>query len=158
MNCSARGGERMEKHLYRSRQNRILGGVCGGIAEYFGLDPTLVRIITVLLMLLPGIGVLTYVILWIVIPARPIGEEIEEPSKPLSSTNRYLPGIILIAFGLLLLFREYVFHFTWSDFWPLVLIVLGVALIIAGNARSSEQHSSEIHSQHINGHNGGDDR
>ncbi len=148
----------MEKHLYRSRRNRILGGVCGGIAEYFGLDPTLVRIITVLLMLLPGIGVLTYVILWIVIPARPIGEEIEESTKPLSSTNKYLPGIILIAFGLLLLFREYVFHFTWSDFWPLVLIVLGVALIIAGNARSSEQHSSEIHSQHINGHNGGDDR
>jgi phage shock protein PspC (stress-responsive transcriptional regulator) len=148
----------MEKHLYRSRQNRILGGVCGGIAEYFGLDPTLVRIITVLLMLLPGIGVLTYVILWIVIPPRPIGEEIEESTKPLSSTNRYLPGIILIAFGLLLLFREYVFHFTWSDFWPLVLIVLGVALIIAGNARSSEQHSSEMHSQHINGHNGGDDR
>ncbi|MGD8605403.1 MAG: PspC domain-containing protein [Anaerolineales bacterium] len=148
----------MEKHLYRSRRNRILGGVCGGIAEYFGLDPTLVRIITVLLMLLPGIGVLTYVILWIVIPARPIGEEIEEPAKPLSSTNKYLPGIILIAFGLLLLFREYVFHFTWSDFWPLVLIVLGIALIIAGNARSSEQHSSEIHSQHINGHNGGDDR
>ena len=148
----------MEKHLYRSRRNRILGGVCGGIAEYFGLDPTLVRIITVLLMLLPGIGVLTYVILWIVIPARPIGEEIEETAKPLSSTNKYLPGIILIAFGLLLLFREYVFHFTWSDFWPLVLIVLGVALIIAGNARSSEQHSSEIHSQQINGHNGGDDR
>ena len=61
----------MNKRLYRSQDNKIIGGVCGGLGEYLGLDPTLVRIITVLLFLLPGIGILTYVIAWIIIPLRP---------------------------------------------------------------------------------------
>jgi phage shock protein PspC (stress-responsive transcriptional regulator) len=61
----------MAKQLFRSRENKVLGGVCGGIAEYFDTSPTLVRIITLILFLLPGIGVLTYIILWLVIPLRP---------------------------------------------------------------------------------------
>ena len=60
----------MAKKLYRSNVNKILGGVCGGIAEYYDTSPTLVRIITLLAFLLPGIGILTYIVLWIVIPAR----------------------------------------------------------------------------------------
>ena len=61
----------MNKTLYRSKENRILAGICGGLAEYYGANPTFVRIITVLLFLLPGIGILTYLILWIVIPEKP---------------------------------------------------------------------------------------
>ncbi len=61
----------MEKRLYRSRRDRSLAGVCGGIAEYFGWDPTLVRIAWVLLTLLGGSGILLYLIMWVVMPEAP---------------------------------------------------------------------------------------
>ena len=60
----------MEKKLYRSSEHYVLGGVCGGIAEYFDTSPTLVRIIAVILSLLPGIGIISYIIAWILIPRR----------------------------------------------------------------------------------------
>jgi phage shock protein PspC (stress-responsive transcriptional regulator) len=60
------------KKLYRSRTDRKIAGVCGGLAEYFNIDPTVVRIIFVVL-LLPGWlpGFLPYVILWLVVPEAP---------------------------------------------------------------------------------------
>ena len=61
----------MGKKLYRSSEHYLLGGVCGGIAEYFDTSPTLVRIIMVVLSLLPGIGIISYIIAWILIPRRP---------------------------------------------------------------------------------------
>lgn len=62
----------MEKHLYRSRDNKIIAGVCGGLAEYFGIDPIIIRIIAVILLLPGGLpGFLPYVILWIVMPVKP---------------------------------------------------------------------------------------
>ena len=57
-----------ERTLYRSRDDRMLAGVCGGIGEYFALDPTLVRLVFVLLAVFTGIGVLAYIVLWIVVP------------------------------------------------------------------------------------------
>jgi phage shock protein C len=58
------------KRLYRSRNERMLAGVCGGLGEYLGVDPTLVRLILVLLIILSGIGpgVLAYIILWLIVP------------------------------------------------------------------------------------------
>ena len=61
----------MEKRLCRSRQNRMLAGVCGGIAEYLGWDPTLVRVAWIILTLLGGSGILIYLILWLVMPESP---------------------------------------------------------------------------------------
>ena len=62
----------MGKRLYRSRNDRMIAGVCGGIAEYFNIDPVIVRIITVILLLPGGLpGFLPYVILWIVVPLAP---------------------------------------------------------------------------------------
>lgn len=61
----------MEKRLQRSRQNRQLAGVCGGIAEYLGWDPTLVRVAWIILTLLGGSGILIYLILWLVMPESP---------------------------------------------------------------------------------------
>jgi len=58
----------MQKRLYRSRSERLVWGVCGGLADYFGMDPTIVRIIFVLLALAHGIGILVYIILAIVVP------------------------------------------------------------------------------------------
>jgi phage shock protein PspC (stress-responsive transcriptional regulator) len=59
------------KRLYRSRRQRMLGGVCGGIAEYFGWDPSLIRIGWIVLTLLGGSGILLYLVFWLVIPDAP---------------------------------------------------------------------------------------
>ena len=64
-------GPAMDKRLYRSRSDRKIAGVCGGIAEHFGWDPTLVRLGWVLLTLMGGSGVLIYLILWLVMPESP---------------------------------------------------------------------------------------
>lgn len=61
----------MEKRLYKSNRNRMLCGVCGGIAEYFGLDPTLVRLGWIVFSALAGSGLLAYIIAAIVIPRDP---------------------------------------------------------------------------------------
>ncbi len=58
----------MSKRLYRSSSDKQLGGVCGGLAEYFELDPSLVRIGAVLLLLVAGTGFLAYIVAWLVIP------------------------------------------------------------------------------------------
>ncbi|MBI4019552.1 MAG: PspC domain-containing protein [Candidatus Aenigmarchaeota archaeon] len=58
----------MAKKLYRSRTNRILGGVCGGIGEYFDVDANIVRI----LFLISGAGLMIYLIAWILIPEEPV--------------------------------------------------------------------------------------
>ena len=63
----------MEKKLYKSNTDKKLAGVCGGIAEYFGIDPTLVRLAWVLFTCLGGSGLLAYIICAIVIPERPSG-------------------------------------------------------------------------------------
>jgi len=59
------------KRLYRSRTNKKIAGVCGGIAEYFDIDPTVVRVIFVILLLPGGLpGIVPYLILWAVIPTQ----------------------------------------------------------------------------------------
>ncbi len=58
----------MERRLYRSRSERVLGGVCGGLAKYFDMDPVLVRIIFVLLIFANGLGILAYIIMAILVP------------------------------------------------------------------------------------------
>jgi len=60
--------ENTTKKLYRSTNNKMIEGVCGGIAEYFNIDPTLVRLAFVLLALAGGPGVILYIILWIIMP------------------------------------------------------------------------------------------
>lgn len=60
-----------QKRLYKSRQNRMLCGVCGGIAEYFNIDPTIVRLITVALCLGAGSGLIAYIVAAIIIPEPP---------------------------------------------------------------------------------------
>ena len=62
--------EKMKK-LYRSGKERMLGGVCGGVAEYFSVDPTLVRLAWVLVSLMYGTGLLLYIIAWIIVPRNP---------------------------------------------------------------------------------------
>ena len=60
-----------QKRLYRSRDNRMICGVCGGLAEYLNVDPTLVRLATVLIACMAGSGILAYIIAAIIIPDQP---------------------------------------------------------------------------------------
>ena len=61
-----------QRHLYRSRTDKKIAGVCGGLAEYFGIDPVIVRIIAIILLLPGGFpGLLPYIILWIIVPEAP---------------------------------------------------------------------------------------
>jgi len=60
------------KKLYRSRKEQMIAGVCGGVAEYFAIDPTIVRLVFVLLALLGGPGLIIYIVLWIVVPEEPV--------------------------------------------------------------------------------------
>lgn len=76
----------MDKKLYRSRKDYMIGGVCGGIAEYFDVDTTLVRLLAVLIILLGGAGVVAYIIAWIIIPKNPeqVSEENFEKKEKLN--------------------------------------------------------------------------
>ena len=61
----------MQKRLYRSTTDKMIAGVCGGLAEYFGIDPVIVRVAAVVLLLAGSAGLWAYVILWIVVPKNP---------------------------------------------------------------------------------------
>jgi phage shock protein PspC (stress-responsive transcriptional regulator) len=65
---SREAGMTVEKRLTRPRNDRWIAGVCSGVARYFGLDPTLIRVLWVLFVCLGGSGILAYVICWIVMP------------------------------------------------------------------------------------------
>ena len=82
----------MHKKLYRSSREKMLGGVAGGLAEYFDVDPTIVRLVFVLTVLAGGVGVLAYIIMWVVVPQAPYaqynmpaGEPVQNPETPSQS-------------------------------------------------------------------------
>jgi phage shock protein PspC (stress-responsive transcriptional regulator) len=58
----------MEKTLRRSRTDKMVAGICGGLGKYFGLDSTILRLVFVLLLIFAGTGLLAYLIMWLVIP------------------------------------------------------------------------------------------
>ena len=69
------------KKLYRSTDNRWLAGVCGGLAKYFDIDPTLVRVIFVVLAFFGLGGAIIYLLLWVLIPKEPTDEELAMMDK-----------------------------------------------------------------------------
>jgi phage shock protein C len=127
----------MEKKLYRSRKNSMIAGVCGGLGEYLNVDPTIMRLVAVLLVFADGIGLLAYIIAWIIIPRNP-ELEAEIVTPPTSERNWLLPGLALILIGLIFLLNNLVSWFRFSYLWPLVLIVLGIFILV----RSQRKHVS----------------
>ena len=129
----------MKKRLYRSRKDRMVWGVCGGLAEYFNIDPVIVRLVFVLLIFADGLGVLAYIVMAIIFPSE---EKVARPNKSELETiegatrrNRVL-GIILIIIGVLILianfFREW--WLQWINIWPLIIVGLGLIILLL-NAR-----------------------
>lgn len=136
------------KRLYRSRKERMVGGVCGGIAEYFNWDVSLIRFALLLFVLAAGTGLLAYLVAWIVIPENPgqkpvatsekengIEGVIEEVKTALESSDA--PRRSQKLFGLLLLFLGIYFFlqqfFPWlrlQTLWPLLIVVVGIGIIL----------------------------
>jgi len=146
----------MTNHLYRSRTDCMLGGVCGGLGRYLSIDPTLVRLFFVLLALADGIGLLLYFILWVIVPREDLGsvtteeairtgaEEIAERARTLSTDlgknlqassqqAGLIVGAVLIILGGLLFLENLRFPWLWwlrlDVLWPLLLILAGAVLI-----------------------------
>ena len=157
------------KRLYKSRKDKIVDGVCGGIAEYFDTDPVLVRIIFVLFTFVGGSGIIAYIVGMIIMPAKPAGvgevEKVakkvkeaaksvtksEQPARAVSpSSGSLFIGIILIIIGGIFLMDNLPFlhihpfywlrrHF-WEYFIPGILIVTGVMLLIkSGNNKDKSK-------------------
>lgn len=61
----------MAKRLYRSNQDRKIAGVCGGLGEYFDIDPTIIRLLWIALFFVLGTGILAYIVAWIIVPTEP---------------------------------------------------------------------------------------
>ncbi len=125
------------RRLYKSRTERMIDGVCGGISEYFGLDPTLVRISWVLLTLLGGTGIFLYIVCMIVMPANPSKEVVSRTRS--SSANSRFWGILLVVVGILWMldnlgvpFWHHWWGFSWDMALPLLLILAGVAFLFGG--------------------------
>lgn len=148
------------KRLTRSKTDRVFAGVCGGLAEYFTIDPLLIRLLFVVLALAGGGGVLIYIILWIAAPEKPYSPyTVKEPAPsmetetpktdpeppkeaaqpvtpPPAPQKRIKPqrgligGLVLITLGVLFLIAEFVPEVDFGDLWPILLVVIGIGLLI----------------------------
>ena len=128
----------MEKRLYRSNSSNVIGGVCGGLGEYFNIDPAFIRILAVLLALTKGIGLVAYIVCWIIIPRRPADLAVESAGEEMRFSNwhKYIPGIALIGLGVVMLIHEFWFFFSWSEIFPIVLIAAGILMLVSFGRRS----------------------
>jgi len=136
------------KKLYREEENKVIGGVAAGLAHHFEVDPVLVRLIFVALAFANGLGVLIYLILWLVMPSESqielSGEEtmraniadVRERVRGLGERLRGAPqstviiGLMLVVVGGVFLLETLVPWMHLGLLWPLALIVLGAYLLI----------------------------
>jgi len=117
------------RRVRRSRQDRVIGGVCGGLGRYLQVDPVLLRVAAVALALSAGVGVLAYVIAWVVIP-----EETDTEPAPVGRPDNphavaLVVGAALVALGALLLVRELIPWFGAAFFWPVVVVAVGMMVV-----------------------------
>lgn len=127
-----------QTRLMRSESDRMIAGVCGGLAAYLGVDPVLVRLAFVILLLASGIGLAIYVILWVVIPAagraQPEIRLLDEADAddPSALKTRFSPaatvGVLLILFGAFFLLSQ--IGGLPGYIWPIILIAAGVFYLV----------------------------
>jgi phage shock protein C len=129
------------KKLYRSRKDKVIGGVCGGLGKYLKIDPVLLRILFVASIFLSGAGLILYVIAWLIMPLEPSeNEESEvidvetEPRKDDEKKEKTDPrlifaGVLIIIGILLLLGNAFPLLFSWAFS---IKTILGVLLVIVG--------------------------
>jgi phage shock protein C len=151
--------------LYRSRHDRMLAGVAGGLAEMWGADPSLVRVIWALLVIFTGgLALLVYIVMALVVPEEPVDLDVpplapgEEPSPEAravalsahearvaarrASGGGFPAGAVLGGFLIILggffLAREFLPQIDFDWFWPLILVGLGILLVVTAIRRPSQ--------------------
>jgi phage shock protein C len=112
----------------------MLGGVAGGLGSYLGIDPVLVRLSFVALAF-AGVGILLYIIAWIVIPEAPAGDQPPPAPRSGSTGAQLIVGSILVALGVFFLIDGLVVPVR-RLLVPMAIIVIGLAIIAAGRSRS----------------------
>ncbi len=119
--------------LRRSTTDRVVGGVCGGLGPAAGVDPIWFRLGFIFLTLSSGVGILLYIIAWVVIPEA-TGDEVATARPHSPSSTAVVFGIVLLVIGSALLVDALL---PWFDrvVWPLGLIGLGVGLVYFGSQR-----------------------
>lgn len=123
------------RRLRRSVNDKVVGGVAGGLGHYFELDPVLVRIAFVLLVLAGGSGVLLYIVLWIVIPEATAGEDVVATPGQRSESGGLILGGALVLIGTFLLLRRIIPWFDSQVIWALLLVGLGAFVLVKGVRR-----------------------
>jgi phage shock protein C len=131
-----------ESRLTRSETDKMIAGVCGGLAEYLNLDPVWVRLLFVLLIFASGIGIPIYLVLWVIMPrveaagqpgSAVLQDNFEDLSQTVSDKMSRLSrpgtiGTVLILFGVYFLLSQ----LGWLNgaiFWPVVIIGAGVYML-----------------------------
>lgn len=128
------------KKLERDLQNKVLGGVCSGLGNYFEMDPTFWRVLFFILFLFGCSGLLIYVILWIAMPAGMlsshatadpiVSQEGTPETEQRKKRSNMAAGLTLIGIGVVCLLARYIPQINWRTAWPIILIVLGIILIL----------------------------
>ena len=136
----------MERRLYRSKKDRMLGGVCGGLGNYLGIDPSFVRIFFFVLIFGGGAGFWIYLLLWVLIPEeggahsrdfsdrmRNMGDEFTTAvSQPHPKSSLIVGGGLILLGGFWLIDQLNIRWLWWWDFdvlWPVLLILAGGVLL-----------------------------
>lgn len=146
----------MEKKLQRIEQDKMIAGVCTGLADYFDIDVTWVRIAFVLAVMAGASGILAYIVLWIAVPKRPYLPDYaqfnadyqvyEQASQALNKKKkgdgqwRLIAGTIFIFFGTFFLLNEFNLIPYWVDFqtlWPMILIIMGLYTLAGSRKKES---------------------
>jgi phage shock protein C len=129
----------MNERLYRSRSDRMIAGVAGGLAQSMRLDPSIVRLIwAIRVPATGGLALIVYIVMAIVVPEEPAGAE-HAPPRPVTGTSFAVPvGAALVVLGAYLLLRQYIPQLDFDRIWPVLLIGLGVLLLIVAMRRRSD--------------------
>jgi phage shock protein PspC (stress-responsive transcriptional regulator) len=136
------GESGQQRRLYRSVSNRHVAGVCGGMAEYFNVDPMIVRVIWFFSIFFHGVGLFAYIAAWIIVPEN--RQAVTAPPQPRAQNNaQYILGAVLVVLGVIFLADRFDWDFLvpwhWDRFLPywvnwgvvfsVFIIVLGMMLI-----------------------------
>lgn len=130
---SAPASQPVTQRLYRSRTDNVIAGVAGGIAEYLQVDPSIIRLIFVVLTLAGGSGVLLYIVAWLILPENPdqtpvAATAVAEPRDP--GRGRAVAGVVLLGIGAMALVQNLWGFYGWDKLWPVILIAIGLVFLV----------------------------
>ena len=123
-----------QRTVRRSRSERVIAGVCGGLGRHLGIDPVLLRVAFIILALANGLGLIAYVVAWVAIPEEGRDQPVTPGPEPRRETGRLVLGGSLVVLGLVLLLDRLAPDLD-ELFWPVAVVAVGVAIILVGLRR-----------------------